>query len=217
MGVDGVVTERPEETAGVKGQRFAAKRPGHRRESQQRAPVEGDAEKGLGPVGDALHEGVGEDEHQRSGAKGDGEAIEAQQYAERGHKLKDEEYLRAGHRDRARGHRPGAGARHLRVEIPVDDVVEGAPRPAHDDGADAEKKEEGHGAVRVADARARQDDAPPGRQEQKPGADGPVYPRQLEIGPDRPRQVTFDPMIRRHVRRCGFGGLHHGVVLASWR
>ncbi len=49
---------------------------------------------------------------------------------------------RLGRRHRAARQRPRAGARHLGIEIAVDEIVEGAAGAAHGDGADAEERQE---------------------------------------------------------------------------
>ena len=72
-----------------------------------------------------------------------------------------------------------ARARDLRVEVAVDDVVVGAARAAHHQRADGERRAQAPGR---ASPRRCQGEAPPAREQQQPGADRPVEPRQLRIG-----------------------------------
>ena len=86
----------------------------------------------------------------------------------------------------ARGREPGA--RHLRIEVAVGDVVEGAAGAPHDDGADQEES----GMPEVGQPAARrhlaQRQAPPAGQQQQPPADRPFQPHEPGIGPQRDRQ-----------------------------
>ena len=92
----------------------------------------------------ALHQGIGEDERERGRPHGDGEAVEAQQNGEPGEKLEEEKNERGPQADGAARQRAGGGARDLGIELAVRDIVPGAARPAHDDGAQAEQREEAH-------------------------------------------------------------------------
>jgi hypothetical protein len=70
----------------------------------------------------------------------------------------------------------------LCVEIPIDDVVEGAPRRSHQAGADAETNEQPQiikaGALPILSQGQR--DSLPAGQQQQPDADGPIEPPQLQ-------------------------------------
>ena len=94
-----------------------------------------------------------------------------------------EEDLRLPDAHLAARDRPRAGARDLRVDVAVDDVVVGAAGAAHGDRADQEEHEVpgvGIGAPGGVGGERRR---PPARQEQQPPADRPVEPRQPGIGP----------------------------------
>ena len=78
MGVDRVVAERPEEARGVEQQRRGGELAGRRRPADQRAPVEGDAEEGLRPPGDPLHQRIDHDQRQRAERERDREAVEGE-------------------------------------------------------------------------------------------------------------------------------------------
>ena len=75
VGVDGVVDDGPGDATGVERQ---ADGPGAGAEggrgAEEGAPVEGEAEEELGPVGEALHERVGHHQRQRRGAQHDAAA-----------------------------------------------------------------------------------------------------------------------------------------------
>ena len=75
----------------------------------------------------------------------DREAVELQQHREPDQRLHGEEDGRACDADLARRDRARARARDLGVEIAVEDVVPGAARAAHREGADEEQRRRCHG------------------------------------------------------------------------
>jgi len=104
-------------------------------ETEEGAPGERQAEDELRVVGDALGERVGGDEGE--GGDGVGETCrgELEEDDEAGKQLGAGEEQGVGGRYGAAGERAEAGARDVRVEVAVPEVVDGAAGAAHDDGA----------------------------------------------------------------------------------
>ncbi len=157
------------------------------------------------PIGDALHEGIGRDQHDHEEAEQDRQAIEREEDRRAERELQEHERDRGFDADRARGDRPHAGALDLGVEVAIDDVVEGAAGAAHHHRADAEQ----HDQLPIGPASGREGDAPPAREEQQPGTDRPVEPRQADIWPEHLRRAAIDPIAGADIG----AKLGHAVVL----
>ena len=82
------------------------------------------------------------------------------------------------------------------VEIPIDDVVEGASRRSHQAGADAETNEQPQiiETRRLPILRQGQGDPLPAGQQQQPDADGPIEPPQLQPRLQPLRRMPIDPV-----------------------
>src|SRR5690606_17665484 len=109
-GVDGVIAEGPEDAAGVEQQGRQAEGSGGGGEAQQGAPVEGQAEPGLRPPGDPLHERIGGDQGQGGDAQPYGHRRQGQQDDQRDQAAGDDEGPGLFHRNLAGGDRPAGGA-----------------------------------------------------------------------------------------------------------
>ena len=196
MRVDRVVAERPGRCRRHRAATAARPRlAGHRRPAHQRAPIEIEAEEELRPVGDALHEA---DRSRRAAAR------RSRARSARRSRLNSTaaptascsamKHDRLAHADRAARQRPRARALDLRVEIAVDDVVEVQPAPRIASAPmpnSAISRQSGQ-------PRRGQRDRPPAREQQQPGADRPVEPRQADIGHAAPPARSAPPN-----RRCG--------------
>ena len=155
--VDRVVAERPEDERAVEQRRrpgVISPRAGGR--GDQRAPVEGEAEPDLRPPGDALHQRIERDH---------GDGAERDEFGE----IRQAEQDRQA--DGALGKQPdpgllsetapeGSGRRAVRATFAsmsaIEDVVVGAARAAHGDGADDEQEgEPGIAGAKSPGARAR--------------------------------------------------------------
>ena len=183
VGVDGVIGERPRHATGIEQHGGQRQRTVDRLPAHQRSPVEGQPQHRLRPVGDALHEGIDGNDQQRGGTRCHREPVELQQDDEAEEAEQDEEGEGLLHAHLARRDGAELGALHAAVKVAVGDVVQGAARTPHDDGA--EKEEEGIPRVReaaaIGDLAQRQ--SPPAGQQEKPPADGPLEPHQPRIGP----------------------------------
>ena len=205
MGVDRVIAERPGDAGGVKQQRRRRQLSRDRRIAHERPPVEGKAEPGLRPPGDSLHERIGGDQRQRRDAKEDRIRIELQQRQQADGAEKGEKRPCPPDADLAGRYRPQGGARDFRVEIAIDDVVIGAARAAHDEGADREQNGEGKTAFwRGAGPGRGEGKTLPARNEQQPCPDRPVRAHQAQIGLRRVGREAINPVVGGGVGgRCG--------------
>ena len=196
MGVDRVVAERPEEARGVEQQRRGRELAGRRRPADQSAPVEGDAEEGLRPPGDPLHQRVDHDQRQGRQREADREAVEGEQHERPDQRLQREEGQRLRHAEPAAGERSLAGALDPGVEVAVDQVVDHAAGAAHRHRAEREQRDE----PEVGPA-GGQRQRPPAGQKQQPAADRTVPARQHRIGLQPLRQVLDPAALAVHHER----------------
>src|SRR5690606_31623665 len=168
----------------------------HRRIAQQGAPVEGQAQPGLRPPGDPLHERIGPDQQQGGGAQGDGGRVQGQQDSQADRAAGGDEPQGLLDADLARRDRTTGGAGDAGVDVAVDDVVPGAAGGAHQGGAQGETDEQ----PQVIEPRPRlaggqgQGDALPSGQQQQPGPDRSVETAQLEPRLHRFGGVPVDPV-----------------------
>lgn len=188
QGVDRVIGDRPQGEAEIEQVDRAGDQAGGGRADQD-APVEGEAEPGLRPPGDALGEGI--DGDQRQGEQGGDLRVPGQEQPddEARAELGGEEEVSVAQRDRAGRDRAGDRAGDFRVEVAVCDVVPGAAGAAHDDGADEEQEDPAEIDQEQAAGEALEGEADEAGQEQQPDADGPVEPRQHGIGAPGRRQA----------------------------
>ena len=194
MGVDRVVAQRPGDAGDIEQPRRPADAALDRSPAQQRTVVEGEAEEGLRPVRDALHQGVEDHQQQRAHSKQDREQVELQQNGEaraQQHRHKGDGPL---HPDGAGRQRTPAGALHACVEVAVEDVVEGAAGGPHHERAGGEE----HQKLQIRQPLRGETDGPETRPEQEPNADRLIQPGQRNEGArerrhrplDRPRPGT---------------------------
>ncbi len=130
-------------------------------------------------------------------------------------------------RDLATGQRTALSARHLRVDVLVDDVVIGAAGGAHHDGADGEQQKQPGVWVVGADAARGERHRPETGNREQPEARGPVDPGKPQIGRKRRRREAIDDVRRACIgNRASFAFGHrtwhvfrsrHPVALTSMR
>ena len=108
--------------------------------AQQRAPVEGQSQDELRPVGEALHEGVADDQAHGAGAEQDRVPVQLEKDHQAEAELTAQKDCRVQHGELPgrEGAVPGSG--HLSVDVPVPHVVDSAARAAHDEGARAKEE-----------------------------------------------------------------------------
>ena len=111
-----------------------------RRPAQQRAPVEGQAQHRLRPIGDALHERIDGDDRQRGNPEDDREPVKLREHQESRKAERNQECKCLCDAHLARRDRPQLGALNLAIEIAVGNVVQRAARSAHDNGANEEQQ-----------------------------------------------------------------------------
>ena len=153
-----------------------------RRAADQRAPGEHDAQPRLRPPGDALHQRIERHQRQRDQRHDLRQRRQRQQHDEADEALRDQPRPRRLQRHRAGGQRAQARALDLGVDVAVEDVVIGAARAAHGDGAERgtpARKRRSSPVEPVAGA--RDGEAHQARQQQQLPADRPVEPRQLRV------------------------------------
>src|SRR5215469_1680790 len=97
MCVDRVVADCPGHAAEIEQQRRRSERAGDSRPSDQRAPVEVEAEEYLWPISDALHERVSADQAQNRTSEQYRRPIEAQQNRGAEPELEYQKHARAAH------------------------------------------------------------------------------------------------------------------------
>ncbi len=213
--VDRVVAERPGDAAGVE-QEHRRRRRGDRAPRDGNAPVEGQAEPCLRPPGDPLHERIGGNQREACQRDPRRQRPQCQQDGQGGERQHHEPDGGGAHGDGPACHRPVAGARDLRVEVTVDDVVIDAPRAAHRRRAEREQRQQP--PARREPARCGK--SPGARPEQQPRPRRPVEAREPGVGPGGCRQPV-DPSRRRALgvgrRAVGGFGLHGVGGLASRR
>ena len=126
----------------------------------------------------------------------DGEAVELQQHREPDQRLRHQKGAAACDRHLPGRDRPRARALDPAVEVAIDDVVPGAARAAHREGADQEQDD-----VPEIDRLARGDGGksgrPPARDEQQPRADRPVEAGEPQIGAGPAGREAVDPVAGR--------------------
>ncbi len=103
----------------------------HRAPADEGAPVEGEAQHDLRPMGETLQKRIDGDEDERGGAELDGEGVELDQHQEADEGANGGEGQRLGRRHLAGGDGAARRARGARVVVAVDVVVVGAARSAH--------------------------------------------------------------------------------------
>ena len=175
----------------------------------EKAFLKREAKAELRPVGDALQERIDHHRRQRHDPGDDREEVELQQDDEADERLHQHRDLRAADAGLSARDGPRARARHLGVDVAVDDVVVGASRSAHGDRAD--EKEHKVPEVRQPAGRIRGERRrPPAWQEQQPPADRPFQPGHARIGLPRGRQQPVRPVaadgignVRRFAHRVG--------------
>ena len=181
-GIDRIVAHRPQNGAGVEGQRRPAEAAGRGGPTDERPPGERESEHELRPIGDPLHERINRDRCQGGEAEPDGVAVEAEQNREPDQRECDQEGRCRLRTDPSACQRSPARALDLAIEISIHEVVECRPRASHDDGTPHEERQMQH-VRRLPDRDRREGGAPPARAEQQLPADGSVDARQLNIGP----------------------------------
>ena len=97
--------------------------------------------------------------------------------------------------------RPRARALDLGVEIAVGDVVPGAAGAAHREGADEEQQAMPRIGIGFAGGDRSEPGRPPAGQQQQPGADRAVEPRQAQIGLEARTVRPYRPSCRSNRRR----------------
>ena len=112
-------------------------------------------------------------------------------------RLQNQKRHRLFDRHLTRRDRPRARALDLGVEIAVGDVVPGAAGAAHREGADEEQQAMPGIGIGLAGGDRGEPGRPPARQQQQPGADRAVEPRQPQIGPKPGRRGRIDPVAGR--------------------
>ena len=168
------------------------------RKPHQRAPVEREAQPRLRPPRDPLHERVGGHQPQRQHAQRPAQRRQRQQDHQRRQAAPQHERPGLLDADLPRGHRPQGGARHLGVDVAVDDVVVGAAGRPHQRRAQEEQQEQhrvGHAPLH----RRRQGEALPPRQHQQPDPRRPIEPPQLQPRPQRRGRIGVHPVGGRGV------------------
>src|SRR5690606_36092643 len=98
----------------------------------------GQAQPGLRPPGDPLHERIGPDQQQGGGPQGDGGQVQGQEDEQADRAAGGDEAQRLADADLARGDRAAGGAGDAGVDVAVDDVVPGAAGGAHQRRPDGE-------------------------------------------------------------------------------
>ena len=91
MGIDRVIGQRPRDAAEIEKHSGPGDPLMDGTPADKGAPVEGEPEKDLRPVGETLHEGIDGDDSERGRADDDGRPIELQKDREAGQALQDEE------------------------------------------------------------------------------------------------------------------------------
>lgn len=152
MGVDHIVEDGPGDITGIEtgggrhGRRVGQEIDAQSGEAHDGAPREGQSQDDLRVVRDPFGERVGG--HQREGGDAVVQALqgELQQDAQAGEKLHAGEEERSFGRNGTPGQGPMPCPRHLRVEPPVPEIVDGAACAAHDQCAGEEEQAGAHHA-----------------------------------------------------------------------
>lgn len=210
MRVDEIIQHRPRHVGPVEarggGQRGAVGEQvdAEGGEAHDGAPGEGQAEDELGVVGDALGEGVGGDEEQAG--RGVEEAVEgeAQQHGEAGEELRAREDEGGAGRHGAAGDGAEPRPRHVRVEVAVPQVVDGAAGAAHDERAGEEERRGAEDGERRGDGvreRRGEERGEEAGEEEVVGARGLVEADELGVG---------DPGAGEEGEEAGLGGFVGG-------
>ena len=201
-GVDGVIAQGPEQAADIQQDGRPAQSVGRGGVAEQGAPVEGQAQPGLRPPGDPLHERIAGHEAEREHTQADGQPAHADQDRQRCQAAAEDEAPGLFDADLSGRDRPQGRARHLGVEVAVDDVVEGAAGRPHQRGPDQEGQQQPR--VRpLALFRRRQGDALPAGQHQQPDAGRPIEAAELQPGAQGRRRMAVDPVGRHRVGKNG--------------
>jgi hypothetical protein len=108
-------------------------------------------------------------------------------------RLQDEKRRGAFDADLAGGNRPRARALDPPVEITVDEIVPGAARAAHDEGAD-EEQQHVPGIHRSPGVLGGETGRPPAGQQQQPGADWAIEAGEPQIWPQPRGRTAVDPV-----------------------
>ncbi len=185
---------------------------GDRCHRHRETPVEGQAQPGLRPPGNALHERIGGDQSQRHEAENDGQDAQLHQNAKADQRADDDEGNRLFRRDLARRDWTATRPFDLGVDIAIDQVVKGAAGGAHQRRADCEQSQfiEGEivrqsGGIEAGQPRIYRVDGEErmrhgegqthgARQEQQPDADRPVEPPKLQPRPQKRGRAAVDPV-----------------------
>lgn len=195
MRIDEIIQHRPRHVGRVEarggGQRGAVGQQvdAEGGETHDGAPGEGQAEDELRVVSDALGERVGGDEEQARGGVEEAVEGEAQQHGEAGEELGagEDEGGAGGHG--AAGDGPEARPRHVRVEVAVPQVVDGAARAAHDERAGEEERRGAEDGERWrgggAGERRGEERGEETGEEEVVGARGLVEPNEFGVGDPR--------------------------------
>jgi hypothetical protein len=139
VGVDGVISDYPADRSRVEHERRPIETPELGGPAHQRAPREGEAEKNLRPIRDALHEWIDGNHQQRGDAGDHRKAIELDQHQQTDQRLRNHKDCRLRDRNLLRGDWPGASALDQAIKIAVDQIVPGAACAAHCKCADKEQ------------------------------------------------------------------------------
>ena len=146
----------------------------------------------------------------------DREAVELHQHQQPDQRLRHQEHDRRLDAHLPGRNRPRARALDLRVDVAIEQIVPGAARAAHHDGADQEQQHVPGIGSPLAGGDGGERRRPPARQQQQPPADRPVETGQPQIGPHPGRRDGVDPVSGRigdasgrgaHLRLIALSGL----------
>ncbi len=199
MRIDRVIADRPEHAADVQQERRPGERAGDRGPADQRSPIEIEAQKYLRPIGDALHERIGGDQHENGSPEQDRNAVEAEKNRRPDRQLQQQKNHRLAHRNGAARQWPQPGTGDLPVIITVRDIVQGAAGAAHGNGAYRKEQQQD----RVGPTPRGERDSPPAWEQQEPRSDRTIEPGQPGIRPDRRGQPALHPVILMDVASIG--------------
>ena len=178
MGVDRVVAQGPGDAADVEQPCRPADTALDRGPAQKSAVVKCKSQKGLRPIGDALHQGV--EHHQQEGAhpQQNREQVELQQDGESRAQQHCHEGDGSLQPDGTGRQRAPAGALDLGVEVAVEDVVKGAAGGTHHERAGGKE----HHQLQARQPIRGESDRPEAGPEQEPHAHRMVQPGQRDKG-----------------------------------
>mmetsp|Transcript_11526 Transcript_11526/g.35040 ORF Transcript_11526/g.35040 Transcript_11526/m.35040 type:complete len:322 (-) Transcript_11526:135-1100(-) len=214
VGVDRVVHQGPRHPGQVERQSDPqVQATVDRRPPKECAPVDGQAQHRLGPVGDPLHQRIGHDEREGRGAEGLGERVQLKQDPEAERELRAEEGDRTGRGDLPRGEGSRPRPLHLGVQVPVPQVVYRAPRAAEEDRPRTEECEGPR--VRWGALGRREPDRPEAGPGQEPASYGLVQPHQPGVGREGGGEAA-NPA-RRRCPALRLWLVAHAPVVPAWQ